>query len=496
MMKTPFYRRFGRAFAAGWQEMRMSSRGAYDAARTNRLLQDWIRQARTADEELRAELKVLRARSRDLARNNSYARRYFKLLQNNVVGPNGMMLRAQVWRGDDLDDAVNDAIEVTWNEWANSPVTLDGKLTLRRLEKLLLKTMACDGEAIVRVVGAPNSRFGFLLQPIDPDQIDETYNRLAAGGENEIRMGIELDQLDRVVGYWVWDRPQSGYSVTRRREFIPASEIIHLYDPDRVNQTRGIPWITSIMVPAHMLNAYEESESVGARIGAAHGGWLVKRGEGLGIDLSDKTTPVPMQANPGTFQVVPDGYDPVPFAPQHPTAQFGAFVKQLLRKISSGMSVFYNILANDAEGVTYSTMRSFLLVERDDWRAIQQDFIDMWRRPLYRIWFDRAYTSGRLAVGRIGDEKPAVWLARMHDSVIHRPRGWQWIDPEKEIKANVLAIQNGLATCTGILAALGIEVEDLYAERARELRLAKKYGIPITGALPELAEDTKPEEEE
>jgi hypothetical protein len=87
-----------------------------------------------------------------------------------------------------------------------------------------------------------------------------------------------------------------------------------------------------------------------------------------------------------------------------PTAQSSRFLKQMLRKIASGFSVFYNVLANDAEGVTYSTMRSFALIERDDWRSIQQDFIDMWRRHCGGL--ARAWRFGSLPPHTI---PPATW---------------------------------------------------------------------------------------
>ena len=82
-------------------------------------------------------------RARELGRNNSYVKRYFRLLVTNVIGPMGIKLQAQVRAGDQPDTKTNAAIEAAWNDWANSPVTVDGRLTLRRFEKLILKTVAC-----------------------------------------------------------------------------------------------------------------------------------------------------------------------------------------------------------------------------------------------------------------------------------------------------------------------------------------------------------------
>lgn len=469
-MRRPLHRRLGRALQLAWRELR-GKRSVFDGAGVHRLLMDWIAQARSADEEIRGDLRLLRARARELGRNNSYVKRYFRLLVNNVIGPMGIKLQAQVWAGDEIDTKTNETIEEAWAEWASAPVTVDGRLTLRRFEKLILKTVACDGEAFVRLWrGFDGNAHGLALQAIDADLIDETYCRPRRGAQNEIRMGIEIDAIGRPVGYWVWDG--TGIDLLRDRYFVPAGEMLHLYDPERVNQTRGVTWVHSVMVPAHMLNAYEESEAVAARIGASKMGLFEKRSDSLAGDLASDPKPAAMEANPGTFEIVPDGYEFKAWEPDHPTAQFPAFIKQMLRKIASGFSVFYNVLANDAEGVSYSTMRSFALVERDDWRSIQQDFIDMWRRPLYAAWLGMALLTGSL---KLTSRDPSRYMA-----VRHRPRGWQWIDPEKEARAAVISIQNGLGTRTGFLAEKGEDLEDVFAELAREQALAKEYGLSIS----------------
>lgn len=478
-MKRPLQKRVRRAFQLAWRELR-GQRGVFDGAGVHRLLLDWIAQTRSADEEVRGDIRMLRARARELGRNNSYVKRYFRLLVTNVVGPMGIKLQAQVWAGDQPDTKTNAAIEAAWNAWANAPVTVDGRLTLRRFEKLIIKTVACDGEAFVRLWrGFEGNAHGLALQAIDADLIDETFNRSRRGTQNEIRMGVEIDVIGRPVGYWVWNAV--GTDLVRERYFVPAAEMLHLYDPERVNQTRGVTWVHSVMVPAHMLNAYEESEAVAARIGASKMGLFEKRADSLAGDLAASSKPATMEANPGTFEIVPDGYEFKAWEPDHPTAQFPAFIKQMLRKIASGFSVFYNVLANDAEGVSYSTMRSFALVERDDWRSIQQDFIDMWRRPLYAAWLGMALLTGSLT---LPSRDPSRYLA-----VRHRPRGWQWIDPEKEARAAVISIQNGLGTRTGFLAEKGEDIEDVFAELAREQALAEEYGINVSGETPASQKD-------
>jgi lambda family phage portal protein len=475
-LKLPVVKRLSRAASAAWREFSGKGRSDYAGAATHRLLLDWVSQAKLADEEIRGDLKLLRSRARELARNNSYVKRYFRLLKNNVIGPMGITLQGRVKVGRDFDAATNSRIEVAWNDWAKRPVTVDGKLTLRRLEKLLIKTIACDGEAFVRIWTAfPDNRHGIALQPIDAGMVDETLNRARNGSQNEIRMGVEVDTIGRVVGYHLLANLDS-YSrhMGRQYEFVPARSMLHLYDPDRVNQTRGVTWLHAVMIPSHMLDAYEESEAVAARIGAAYGGFFMPKDDTGAADLTSETAPAEMQANPGTFQIGPAGHEFQQFRPEHPTAQFGAFVKQLLRKVASGLGVFYNVLANDAEAVTYSTMRSFALIERDDWRDIANDFVDMWRLPLYEVWLDSAMMVGTF---------PADFSNfGQYLAVEHQSRGWNWIDPEKEAKGAALAVASGLDTLTRIHAEKGRAIEDVFAERAQELAMAKKFGIPLAEA--------------
>ena len=479
-MSSPI-KRISFAFRAAWYQLTKPSKrsGSYEGAGQHRLLMDWIAQSRTPDQEIQGSIRLLRARARELARNNSSIKRYFRLLKNNTIGPKGIRLQARITdQSGNLNKKVNTELEAAWSEWANGKVTLDGRLTLRRLEQLLLKTVACDGEAFVRIIRASDrNRFRLVLQPIDADMISERFCRKASAGLNEIRLGIEVDATGTPVGYHVSEQASAGVmSYAAKRYFVPADEMLHLYDPDRVNQTRGVTWLTAAMVPAHMLGAYEESEAVAARVAAAKMGFFTRKADALGSDLSSEKTPAHMEANPGSMEFVADGYEFQAWSPDHPTSQFPAFVKQLLRRIASALDVFYNVLANDAEGVTYSTMRSFGLVERDDWKEIQQDWIELFRIPLYTEWIRMAQLAGAV---KLPTRNPADYMA-----VKHRPRGWSWIDPEKEAKAAVIAIENGLGTRTAFLAERGEDIDDVFSELAEEQKKAAEYGISISAELP------------
>lgn len=456
-----------------WREL-TGKRNAFAGAEVTRLLMDWVTSLRSADEELKQDLARLRARARDLARNDGYIRKYLILLATNVIGPTGFTLQAKVRDSSgELSAATNARIESAWKDWSHLRVTVDGRLSLIQLESLLLKTVARDGEAFVRLVeGFEGNAYGLGLQPIDPDLVDHTYNLSPGQGRNEVRMGVEVDAFSRPVGYWVSElQPSPLGMVPRRRYFVPAAEMLHLYAPERVNQTRGVTWLHSVTLPAKMLDGYEEAELVAARTAAAKMGWIQAKDSLLTELGGESKGPLQMDAAPGVIESLPAGWEFNGWNPDHPVAAFPFFVKSVLRKIATGLGCSYNALADDLENVNYSSMRSGLLIERDVWKSLQQWWIDVFRGPIYRTWLGTALLTGAL---RLDSRDPRRYLATEWT-----PRGWAWVDPLKDVQAAKEAIKNGLGSRRLFLAEQGLSFEDVLEQLAEEGALAKDSAVTL-----------------
>lgn len=499
--RTPLLKRLGRA----WEELLGTAGGTsvYKGAEGSRLTSDWTPTLLSPDDETRWTATRLRARGRDLARNNAYARQYLNLLAVNVIGPHGVSHEATVRdNSGKLNTLINERIEDAWEAWSLSP-TLDGRLSRVAFEQQLIQGVARDGEVLVRLWRGgggdfPGNPFGLALEAIDPDLLDERYSRQAGDGTNEIRMGIEVDTHGRPLAYHLWDRPLGTLSngSARKRTRVPADEIIHLYTQERPNQTRGVTWFAPIMLPIRMLAGYTEAELVAARTAASKMGFFVKKdGEGGGFSPDDTTRSMEMDANPGTFEFAPDGYGFESWNPDHPNTAFGNFVKAALREVATGLCIDYNTLANDLENVNYSSMRSGLLISRDVWRSKQQWWIDAFERRVYQEWLNMALLNGAMVLGPRD--------ARKFFSARWTPRGWPWVDPLKDVQAALIAIGSGLGSRTAYLAEQGIDLEDTLEDLADEQDMADELGIDISvdkaaasaGAAATTAADQKAEED-
>lgn len=469
----------GRRIGAAWRALTGAPQeparryGGWDAAQTNRLFQDWFATSLPADEELRWSIRRMRDRARDLSRNNPIAKRYLGMLADNVIGPCGITLQAQVKNNDGkLSKPINDRIEAAWAEWSEAP-TLDGNLSRVRLEQQLLKTMARDGEVFVRQWrGVAVNRFAFALEPIDADLLDEEYNRLPSEGRNEIRMGIELDNLGRRVAYHFWSEPPSGVmSGSRRRVRIPANEIRHLYDPERVHQHRGAPWMAPVMADIRTLDGYEEAALVAARIAAAQSFWFVAQGESATPPPANNQNQIAIDIQPGQMGFAPPGYKPEAVAGTFPNTEHGAFVKEIKRRIASGLEVSYNGLCNDLENINYSSYKGGLSAERDRYCSLQEMWISMFEEPIYRDWLGISLLSGALVLDSRAPEK--FYNVRWY------PRRWPSIEPLKEMTAHIDGIHEGLTSRTRVLAEQGLDFRDILEELANETKMASELGIEV-----------------
>lgn len=450
-------------------------RAAYQAGQVTRLTQDWVWSPLSQNAELRPTLRTMRARSRELSQNNDHARKFLKMVVDNVVGPSGLTFQSVVKEPSGQADVLaNRRIEEAFAAWSKKgQFDVTGCLSRRDGERLLIESIARDGEVLIRKVRGFDNRFRFALQFIEVDQLDDTYTQAPLPNGNEVVMGVERDPWHRPVAYHLLkSHPGDAWIgfVNRERERVPAEDMLHLFLCERVGQARGVPWMHAAMWRLNMLRGYEEAELVGARAAACQMGFFTSPlGDEYTGEAVDGSGQLITEAEPGTFQRLPAGVDFKSFTPDRPSGTFDKFMKSALRGIAAGLLVSYNALAEDLEGVNYSSIRAGLLAERDMWRLYQGWLIEACHLPLYREWLEFALLSGALNL-------PPSKLEKFHAPKF-QPRGWTWVDPENETNAKVREIQNGLGTRTAALAERGLDFEETIEQLVEEEALIARAGL-------------------
>ena len=431
------------------------------------------------DSSIKSGLSALRKQSRDLDKNNDYLKRFHTLLETHVVGNNGIKLQALFRDGKgELETKVNTMLEQNFNAWARE-ADVAGKNHWVDIQRLVVRTVARDGEAFIRMVkGTNHNKWRFSLQLLDSELVDEQYNDGPFEDGSRIKMGIKIDEWGKPLSYFFrTDLVEDGRKVInyQGKNFIeiPAGDIIHVFLPVSMQQTRGIPWSHTVIRRLNILGHYEESELVAARTAACKMGFFKRKDYGetqyTGEQLDEQGNYV-QDAQPGSFEYLAPGVEFQSLNWEHDGSNYSAFVKQILRGISSGLNVSYNSLNSDLENVNFSSLRSGLLEEREFYKDIQAFVIRNFVSKVFKSWLE---TSAALSKEvNISVRKVEKYLYPSFAG-----RRWQWIDPLKEVKASVIAVNNKLKSRSEIAAEQGRSVEDVFAELKNEEDQIEALGL-------------------
>lgn len=458
----------------------------YAAAEMGRLTASLRSDTEFINTTLRTQLRTLRARSRAATQNNPFARRFRQMCIDNIAGPVPFKIEGCVKnRSGKPDEANNELIEAAWCAFSKKgQCEITGKWSMNAVLRLLVGIWATDGEILLRVYKGPEyGSFGLKLQVIDIDRLWELKNEALKDG-GAIHMSVEVDSFGKPVAYHIMKRKPSSWQTGGQQfefERVPANEIIHLFIPEFAEQVRGVPWMYAALLNLVHMGAFEEAAVINARIGASQMGFITTPdGEGPAADAKDASGNAEFDAEPGTFRKLADGETVESWDPAFPQAAVEPFIKAMLRGVAAGLGVAYHNLANDLEGVNYSSARIGELDERDSWMVLQSFFEEHFLQPFAtEHWMPQAIMAGKLPFKLEQLDKFTAFY--------FQARRWQWVDPLKEMTARIMAKDNLLTSRTRILAEAGEEWDDVMEELEIEDAAIKKAGLesaPPAGAKP------------
>ena len=476
---------------------------AHQGASTNDArLSGWIPVPGSADADLLTDLPALTPRSRDLVRNHPVASGAAQTLKDNIVGHQLRLSSQPKYRllGKDREwaSAWGNSVEDQFATWADTTEcdaaqsqTLLG-LTLQALNGALING---DALAIVHWLPRPNSNWATRLQLIEADRLSTPYYLL---GNPKIRGGVEVDDFGAPVAYHIQkahpgDRYRYFALKAQEWERIPAfndfgrRNVIHLFDKERTEQSRGKPLFTAVLREFKVSGDYLGSELHAAAANAMIAAFIesdlspdVISGL-MGSDLdttseywqqvSEKYNRKKMES--GMFMTLPLGTKLSSHDTNRPNVAFNGFMESVFRQISAGLNMPYELLMKDFSKTNYSSARAALL---EAWRYFQgrrRWLQDTWLNDIYDIWLEEA-------VNRKLVEAPDYY-ANNNSYAYSRARwvfaGRGWVDQVKEAQAAKLRMEIGVSTLESECADQGLDWEDVLEQRKRERDRMEELGL-------------------
>jgi lambda family phage portal protein len=440
----------------------------YDGARYSRNTEGWIATGASANVEVGRDLRIMRDRMRDLARNNSFARKALRVWVSNSIGT-GITPRANT--GDKRHDAIIDAIFKDWSARCDA----DGQLDFYGLQALIVRTERMSGECVIRYrIESTEAGSPLQLQILEPDFIDATKQFFPDPDGNYCILGVRFNKRGKRIGYWLYNRHPGEQIVQNLKTFvselIPAEEILHVYFKERPGQVRGISDFSSIVNKLRQLDDYAEAELVRKKTEACLAAFVESPdgadGQPLGSTAVASNGERIEQFSPGMVAYTKPGEK---VTVNNPVANGGYrdYKTTELHETAAGAGVMYEQMSGDISQVNYSSYRAGHLEFRGD---VQQYrwllFLPMAMTPIWNKFIDTLVIAGEIPEANYG----VKWTAA----------AFQSIDPEKDMNTSVAGVRGGLQTFPEAIAEQGYDLEEQLAEIAATNKRLDEAGILLT----------------
>lgn len=372
---------------------------AYEGASKGRRVKNWRPHATSANAELYPAVSTLRNRSRDLVRNDGYAKRAIEIMAESTVG-GGIMPKPDTGV-DRLDREIAESFEL-WSADCDA----EGQHDFFGIQDLAVQTVLESGDALIRRRArraADGLAVPLQLQLMEPDHLDATHLRNQSTGFDIIH-GIELDRLNRRSAYWLYPTHPGEVGLLRPNRFtstrIPADQIAHAYRKTRPGQLIGVPWLAAAMIDLRELGDYEQAEQVRKKIEACLTTFVTSNDPAspplLGEESEDDDGRLET-LEPGMIEYLEPGEDIKTVSPS-PGTGYDAYTRARLHKIATAVGMPYMLLTGDVSRANWSSYKAGIVPFKQMVRRFQKrQIIPMVCRPSWRWFINSAFAAGRIS---------------------------------------------------------------------------------------------------
>lgn len=425
--------------AAGVNRIRSRAQlGMYDtftgASGSKPSMKSWSAPAGDADSDSLLGLDTQRRRSRDLMRNSPIATGVIRTTKFNVVG-SGLKLDAAIDK---------DVLSMTDQE------AKDWERKTEMEFALWAEDTACDAERTLNFYGLQDLAFGSVLgsgdcfatmpmiargkaydTAVNLIEADRCCNPHGLFDNDKVRGGIEFDAHGAPIKYhFRKTHPGSIYSTTAEWTDISAfnsyglRNVIHLYEKERIGQSRGIPFLSPVIEALKQLERYTEAELMAAVLNGMFAAFAT---HGDPDDMpsldgesaeSDEITETKLTA--GTIIHMNAGDKVETIAPGRPNEKFEPFFLAIVKQIGAALGVPFEILIKHFQS-SFSASQAAM---HEAWRFFKTRRVWLatyFCAPIYERWMWEAVAKGRIyAPGFFTD--PLIRRAYL---------GSNWVGPAK-----------------------------------------------------------------
>ncbi|MBX8475397.1 phage portal protein [Pseudomonas cichorii] len=472
-------------------------KASYEGAADGRRSASWDAPDTGVNSLIMPALSNLRSRSRAAVRNDPYAANAIDRRVSNLIGT-GITPQPRI-----NDKALRRLLQDLWEDWVDES-DADQLTDFYGQQALVSRTVEQSGECFIRL--RPRRMEDGLAVPLQlqclaPEFVPHNKFEVTSSG-NVIRAGIEFNGFGQRVAYWCYrSHPSdmtalnSGYNMLVR---IPASQMLHIFEPVEPGQLRGVPRLAPVLKRLRSLDNYDDAVLFRQEVSNLFAGFIRKPAEN-GPPMMDPITGAPIShgsdgftpmvaLEPGTMQELLPGEEVEFSTPPDGGNNYPDFMRQQLMAAAAGAGLPYELMTGDMRGVNDRVIRVVLNEFRRRLEQLQFSvYVHQLCRPVRAAWMDLAVLSGALDLNDYAQKRREYLRTRWV------PQGWSYIHPVQDVQSRMMEINAGLGSRSEMCLRTGTDAEIVDEENAADAARARSLGLKYTTLLPV---DEEPDEEE
>ena len=477
----------------------------YDGAGKGRRMAAWNAPSSGPNRAINGGLQTLRDRSSDSVRNDWSGE---SIVQKWTTALVGIAITPRFHRIADKERRKQ--VNTHWADFVRE-ADADGVLDLYGMQTLAVRSWMERGEMFAR------RRYRSLLdglsvpvqvQLLESDMVPnfdtDTFEGLPS--RNHIRSGIEFDRRGQRVAYWVYkEHPGDsvigigGSPVASALVRVPAVDMLHMFEPKRIGQRRGVPTLAPVLAKLRNIADYEDTTLERQKIANLFVAFISRALpsldptdpnhaalSGLLAELDSDSSPLlPMKA--GLMQELEDGQSVTFARPPDAGTNYSEYMRSSHLGTTAGTGVPYELAVGDIQGVSDRTLRVIInefrrFASQRQWQIVIPQFCQ-------RIveWFsDASVLAGTISVAEHG------LVARPE----HAPHGWEYLHPVQDVQGKALEVKNGFRSRSSVIAEGGDDPDAVDQERADDKAREQGMDLALTGlpdgvAQPDVGDSTE-----
>lgn len=390
------------------------------------------------------------------------------------------------------DKGLDTALWQWWEDFSNDPDRCDiaGEYTWKEMESQACRSESVDGDIIV--VGTEEGSFQMIESHLvrTKSRVDDTF------------LGVTTDRYGKRVQYHVAEELNEfgsfGDSVPMDvRDEDGIRQIFHVYNPRRVNTTRGVTQLAPVFSLSGMLEDINFAKlvqqqvvscfAVFRKMAAGQSPLPSADGAAYGDGSTQNTGTATRQlegVSPGMEIIGEPGEELTGFSPNVPNSEYFDQVKLILQIIGVNFGLPLCLVLMDGSETNFSGWRGAVDEARKGFVADQMNLVRRLNRPAY-IWKLSQHLK------ETNDQALKKAARKLGDDIFRHNWNlptWSYIEPVADAEGDATQLRNALTSPRRLHAARGKDWEEIADESIEDnsyaIERAAKQAAAINEAFP------------